>query len=202
MEKTIDARGQSSSKPLIMAQDILKTLRKNDRLNIVVDNLISAQNLEKMAGQLNLPTKKIQQGSDYIVSMFLQKTFVVPQQEDIPANTMPTNTDFVVVINNEVMGNGDYKLGTILIKSFIYSLTNLDKLPNSIIFYNSGVKLLVTNSEVIDDLRRLQDMGVEILVSKTCAEYYRLKDDLALGELVNMPSIIEKQISASKIIKP
>lgn len=47
MEKTIDARGQACPKPLVMARDTLKTLTQDDKLNVVVDNLVSAQNLEK-----------------------------------------------------------------------------------------------------------------------------------------------------------
>ena len=53
MEKTIDARGQACPKPLVMARDTLKTLTQDDKLNVVVDNLVSAQNLEKMASQMN-----------------------------------------------------------------------------------------------------------------------------------------------------
>lgn len=45
--KTIDARGQACPKPLVMARDTLKTLTQDDKLNVVVDNLVSAQNLEK-----------------------------------------------------------------------------------------------------------------------------------------------------------
>lgn len=202
MEKTIDARGQACPKPLVMARDVLKTLNKDDRLNIVVDNLISAQNLEKMAGQLNLPTKKVQQGSDYIVSMFLQKSFVVPQQEEITCDVENNQADFVVVVSSDVMGSGDDKLGHILIKGFIYSLTNLDRLPNSVIFYNGGVKLLVEGSEVVEDLQRLQNAGVEILACGTCVEFYGLKDKLAIGQIVNMLTIVEKQAAAAKVIKP
>ena len=64
MEKTIDARGQACPKPLVMARDTLKTLTQDDKLNVVVDNLVSAQNLEKMASQMNLPSQKVQQGTD------------------------------------------------------------------------------------------------------------------------------------------
>lgn len=41
-----------------MARDTLKTLTQDDKLNVVVDNLVSAQNLEKMASQMNLPSQK------------------------------------------------------------------------------------------------------------------------------------------------
>ena len=99
MEKTIDARGQACPKPLVMARDTLKTLTQDDKLNVVVDNLVSAQNLEKMASQMNLPSQKVQQGTDYIVSLFVKKSMFIPQQEEIKCE-VPTKTDnsFVVVL--------------------------------------------------------------------------------------------------------
>ena len=204
MEKTIDARGQVCPKPLVMARDTLKTLAKDDTLNVVVDNAISAQNLEKMAGQMDLESKKVQQGSDYIVSFFVNKSsFVIPQTEELNCH-VPENVpgDTVVVINTDVMGKGDEKLGKILIRGFIYSLTCLAKLPATIIFYNSGVKLTTQNSDVVEDLKKLAEAGVNIYVCGTCVEYYGLKDKIAVGTIVNMLKIVETQFAAARIIRP
>ena len=182
MEKTIDARGQACPKPLVMARDTLKTLTQDDKLNVVVDNLVSAQNLEKMASQMNLPSQKVQQGTDYIVSLFVKKSMFIPQQEEIKCE-VPTKTDnsFVVVVSSNVMGHGDDKLGSILIKGFIYSLTCL---------------------EVLEDLKTLADAGVEIVACGTCLEFYQLKEKLAVGKIVNMLDIVERQAKATKVVKP
>ena len=197
MEKTIDARGQACPKPLVMARDTLKTLTQDDKLNVVVDNLVSAQNLEKMASQMNLPSQKVQQGTDYIVSLFVKKSMFIPQQEEIKCE-VPTKTDnsFVVVVSS------DDKLGSILIKGFIYSLTCLETLPKAVIFYNSGVKLAVEGSEVLEDLKTLADAGVEIVACGTCLEFYQLKEKLAVGKIVNMLDIVERQAKATKVVKP
>lgn len=203
MEKTIDARGQACPKPLVMARDTLKTLTPNDTLNVVVDNLVSAQNLEKMASQMNLPSQKIQKGTDYIVSLFVKKSMIIPQQEDINCDVpLKTESSFIVVVDSNVMGHGDEKLGNILIKGFIYSLTCLEVLPKTIIFYNSGVKLAVEGSEVLEDLQTLAKAGVEIVACGTCLEFYQLKEKLAVGKIVNMLDIVERQAKAAKVIKP
>ena len=76
MEKTIDARGQTSVNQLVLAQNVLKTLSVDDKLNVVVDDITSAQNLEMMADEMNLPSQKIQQGTDYVVSLFVKKSFL------------------------------------------------------------------------------------------------------------------------------
>ena len=204
MEKTIDARGQVCPKPLVMARDTLKTLTKDDTLNVVVDNAISAQNLEKMAGQMELASKKVQQGSDYIVSFFVNKSsFVIPQTEELNCNVPEKVTgDTIVVINTDVMGKGDEKLGKILIKGFVYSLTCVANLPATIILYNSGVKLAVKDSPVVEDLQNLAEAGVDVCVCGTCVEYYGLKEQLAVGRIVNMLNIVETQMAAARILRP
>ena len=203
MEKTIDARGQACPKPLVMARDTLKTLTKDDTLNVVVDNLVSAQNLEKMASQMNLPSQKIQQGTDYIVSLFVKKSMFIPQQEDISCD-IPDKAEnsFIVVVDSNVMGHGDEKLCNILIIGFIYSLTCLEVLPKAVIFYNSGVKLVVEGSEVLEDLQTLAKAGVEIVACGTCLEFYQLKEKLSVGKIVNMLDIVERQTKAVKVVKP
>ena len=44
-------------------------------------------------------------------------------------------------------------------KGFIYTLTEVEVLPKTIIFYNEGVKLAVENSESLNDLKNLEERG-------------------------------------------
>lgn len=41
------------------------------------------------------------------------------------------------------MGDGDPELGAILIKGFVYALTQLETPPSVMLFYNGGAKLLL-----------------------------------------------------------
>jgi len=81
-------------------------------------------------------------------------------------------------------------------------LTCLETLPKAVIFYNSGVKLAVEGSEVLEDLKTLADAGVEIVACGTCLEFYQLKEKLAVGKIVNMLDIVERQAKATKVVKP
>lgn len=202
MEKTIDTRGKTYLNPLAVAKNVLKTLSVDDKLNVVVDNIVSAQDLEEMAEQMNLPSQKIQQGTDYVVSLFVKKSFFVPQYDEIKKDeSLDLKNSFIVVIDSEFMGRGDDKLGTNLLKSFIYTLASSEELPTKIIIYNSGVKLAIDGSAVLADLKKLQNVGVEILVNDTSLEYYGLKDKLAVGKLISMADLIKVQIEAKNIIK-
>ena len=203
MEKTIDARGQTSVNQLVLAQNVLKTLSVDDKLNVVVDDITSAQNLEMMADEMNLPSQKIQQGTDYVVSLFVKKSFFVPQQDEIKkAEPLKLKNSFIVLIDSNLMGNGDEKLGAVLMKSFIYTLATLEEMPTKIVLYNSGVKLAPEGSEVLADLKRLQNGGAEIFVSSTSLEYYGLKDKLATGKPAGMADIVQIQLKAEKILRP
>lgn len=202
MEKTIDTRGNTYLNPLVAVKNVLKTLSVDDKLNVVVDNIVSAQDLEEMAEQMNLPSQKIQQGTDYVVSLFVKKSFFVPQYDEVKKDeSLKLKSSFIVVIDSEFMGKGDNKLGTNLLKSFIYTLASSEEFPTKIIMYNSGVKLAVDGSAVLADLKKLQNVGVEIFVNDTSLEYYGLKDKLAVGKLISMADLIKIQVEARKIIK-
>ena len=40
MEKTINARGQACPKPLVMAREKLRNLTQDDKVNVIVDNIV------------------------------------------------------------------------------------------------------------------------------------------------------------------
>ena len=87
-------------------------------------------------------------------------------------------------------------------KGFIFALTQQDVLPQTMLFYNSGVFLTTEGSESIDDLRTLEEAGVEILSCGTCLNYYDIADKLQVGQVTNLYVTAEKQLKATSIIRP
>ena len=73
---------------------------------------------------------------------------------------MKLDSGEVLAIASNKMGHGDDKLGEILIKSFIHVLTESEKVPGTIVFYNSGVLLAENDSACLDDLKLLEKNGV------------------------------------------
>jgi selenium metabolism protein YedF len=108
----------------------------------------------------------------------------------------------VVVLSSDCMGTGDDKLGQVLMKGFIYALTELEQLPKQIVLYNGGAKLSAKGSDSLEDLKLLESQGVEILTCGTCLNYYNLTEKLMVGSITNMYNIAEILLSADKIIKP
>ncbi len=106
----------------------------------------------------------------------------------------------VLLVASEIVGRGDEELGHILVRSFFHALGEVQPLPDTIIFLNSGVKLVAAGSPVVADLSGLSDRGVAILACGTCLGYYELKDKVAVGEISNMYAIAETLLSARKVI--
>lgn len=108
----------------------------------------------------------------------------------------------VVVIRSSVMGEGDPELGKVLIKGFIYALSQQEDLPKTILFYNGGAHLTCEGSASLDDLKELELRGVRILTCGTCLNFYGLSEKLKVGEVTNMYEIAETMSKASLIVSP
>ena len=100
------------------------------------------------------------------------------------------------------MGTGDDELGAVLMKGFIYALSQQDELPKTILFYNSGAKLACEMSPTLEDLMSLEANGVEILTCGTCLNHYGLTEKLKVGGVTNMYVIAEKMTQADLIVQP
>jgi selenium metabolism protein YedF len=89
----------------------------------------------------------------------------------------------VVAVSGDTMGRGDDELGQVLIRSFLHTLIEADPRPDTLIFFNSGVRLAVEGSQSLDDLRTLSGQGVQMLLCGTCLGHFGLKERVAVGEI-------------------
>lgn len=98
------------------------------------------------------------------------------------------------------MGQGDQELGMRLLSNYFKLLFEENSLPRFIAFYNSGVKLLTTDSPLIEPLKKLEAEGVKLIACKTCIDYYQIPLPLPVGIAGTMVDIILLQQEADKII--
>ena len=100
------------------------------------------------------------------------------------------------------VGEGDDELGRILLKGFLFALTQQEKLPSTLLFYNGGARVTCEGSPSLEDLKNLAALGVEILTCGTCLSHYGLTDRLQVGGVTNMYVITEKQMQADLVLRP
>lgn len=196
-EKTIDARGLPCPQPVILTR---QALQECDALVTIVDNEISQRNVTRMAERQGC-TVVVEERKEGIC-LHIRKGDARSESASAPQLAMAaTGGPLVLAVGSERMGRGEHaELGEILARAFFHTLGEVQQGPDTIIFYNSGVKLAVEGSPVLDDLRALQEQGVEILACGTCLGYYNLKEKLAVGEVSNMYAIAEALLGAGKVV--
>lgn len=106
----------------------------------------------------------------------------------------------VIMVATDAIGTGSEELGHTLMKSYIYSLTEVDVKPETMMFLNKGVYLTTEGSPVLDLVKQLEADGVEILSCGACLDYYGLSDDLKVGSVTNMYSNVEIMHEADNTI--
>jgi selenium metabolism protein YedF len=92
----------------------------------------------------------------------------------------------IFLVQSEVLGRGDDRLGAMLMANFLRQLGDSGNRPAGLVFWNTGVRLVCEGSRVLDNLKRLEAQGVEILACTTCLEYFELVDMLAVGRPTTM----------------
>lgn len=196
--KEVNAKGLACPQPLILTKKAVENSEEKDFL-VIVDNDTAVKNLEKFAKSSNL-NFRFEKKSDNEFNVFVSKNSETNLQEPTAFCSVEASSDTVIAISKDFMGNGSEELGKILIKGFVYTSSEYEKLPKTIVFFNSGVKLTCEDSPCIDGLQKLQDKGVEIISCGTCLDYFKLKEKLLVGEISNMYSIYETLFNAGKVI--
>lgn len=196
--KKINALGLCCPQPLILTKKEIENSTEKEFL-VMVDNETAVQNLEKFAKSSNL-LFNFEKKSDKEFDVFITKTKDYSLSNPKDFCDVTDNSNVVLSISKNFMGDGSEELGKILIKGFIYTVSEYENLPKTIIFFNSGVKLTTEGSECIDDLKKLQAKGVKIVSCGTCLDYYGLKEKLLVGEVTNMYTIYETLYKSSKVI--
>ena len=204
MEKVIDCRGLACPLPVVNAKKASEELHAGDVLTVLVDNEIAVQNLTRFAEHKGLRVSAEKKADrEYAVIMDISGTAAEEPKEEEVACVMDTRRKgMLVVLSANVMGTGDPKLGTSLMKAFVFALTKQDQLPDTILCYNTGAHLTCEGADTLEDLKLLESEGVTILTCGTCLDFYGLKEKLAVGGVTNMYDIVERMESATTIIKP
>lgn len=201
----IDGLGKNCPIPLVMTRKAVKALTAPDTVQVLVDNTMAVSNIETFAKEngFKFTTKQIED-KKYEIEVVVDE--IKEDLKETEAKGCEVNMDnklnIVVQIGSNKMGCGDEKLGTNLLKAFIFSLTQAEVKPKTILFYNSGAYLTCEGSLSLEDLNNLKDMGVKILTCGTCLDFYGLKEKLKVGEVTNMYDIVTYLEGASLVIRP
>lgn len=198
----VNAIGDNCPIPVVKAKKAIEALTQSAIVEVSVDNEIAVQNVTKMVSQKNLESTCEKVSDNHFVIKVQCGEITESKTTEEAVCTVEKEEKMIVVLSSDKMGEGDEELGKVLIKGFIYAITQLDKYPKAVLLYNSGVKLSSEGSDSIEDLKVLEENGVEILSCGTCLNFYNLQDKLQVGKVTNMYSIVEELAGATNIIRP
>jgi selenium metabolism protein YedF len=203
--RIVDTKGQLCPSPLIAAKKALKETAAGESFLVLTDNQTSLNNLSRFLKDNSTDFQTTEAGGVWTLTI-TNKSGGEPQtkQEDYcnPPVTHFEKGNYVIVVSSDKMGEGDEVLGRLLMENFIKAVKDLERLPLKMVFYNSGVKIVTKSSAVIEHLKDLEQMGVELLLCATCVNHYSLESVVGAGTLSNMYVIAEVMASAGNIIKP
>ena len=202
----LDLTGLACPGPVIQVKKTLETVPRGGSITVRIDSEASRDNVRRFAES---------RGADVEVSEteegIFQMIITAPEAPDAETpfdklrasgrNMGTENKSPVVLITSDTLGNGDDKLGKILMEGFIRTLLDQDQVPDRFLLLNAGVKLAVEDSHVLDALTTLADRGCEVNACGTCLDFFSLKEKLAVGTVSNMFDIQKTLLEADSVLK-
>ncbi len=200
MSIKVDARGLACPMPVIKTKKALEEI-KEGVVEVSVSDDTPKANILKFAKSINCEAEVIKDEADEKIIRIIKGEGQEMDTLQVSSNNeaVKENNEVVAIMSNK-MGSGNDELGEVLIKSFIFALTESTPLPKAILFLNGGVELTTINEATVENIKRLDEAGVEILSCGTCLDYYNLKDKLKVGSITNMYTIVETMKAASNLI--
>lgn len=192
--QVVDARGLACPQPVVATKKALES--GAEELVTIVDNEAARDNVVKFVLSQGRQARVEEKDGNFHIYISGQERGEVPE---LTTRVSSINTQ-VVLVTSDTLGHGEPELGRVLMQSFLGTLAESEALPQSIIFINSGVRLVCEGSPVLDNLMRLEQGGVEISACGTCLDYYHLKEKLCVGQVTNMYAVINSLLTASKVI--
>jgi selenium metabolism protein YedF len=197
MTKEIDCRGLACPAPVLQTKEALEKDRTNV-IKVVVDNEASKQNVSRFMESQNLEVTVLQEGTDFhVIGKIAEHA-----STEIPVEKKPDtgHKKIMVMVANDRMGHGDDELGEKLMLSFLKTLKEMGKELWRLVFVNNGVKLTISEADVLPVIQELEREGIHILVCGTCLTHFDLLDKKQVGETTNMLDIVTAMQLADKVI--
>lgn len=196
---TVDCRGLACPQPVINTKNALEGA--TGPIRVIVDNEASCTNVRRFAESQGARVEVVEQGGE--LHLTIEPGHHAPAGEEPPiVCSTSAARDMVVYVSSEGMGRGDDELGAVLMEAFLDTLSQFKGEISHAVFVNAGAKLAVEGSPVLEQVRQLEELDVQVLVCGTCLNHFGIKDKLAVGKVSNMYSIIETLSKAGRIIRP
>ena len=204
--KIVDTRGLTCPAPLIKTRQGLTEAAPDEAVQVIIDNRTSLGNVRRYLADNKLTFTVREEGElAYVTVTRGDKSEISANEQEYcaPEVAPPSRRrNTVVAVTSEKMGSGDDDLGTKLIVTFFRTLVMVEPAPASVVFYNSGVKLAMDDSPVLESLKELVSKGTSVYLCTTCINHFGIKGRLPVGSFSDMYQILNLLNDADHIIRP
>jgi len=190
----VDCRGLACPEPVIRTKRALDEINEGV-IEVIVDNIASKENVKRFAENQGY-TVDIKEDNGLTI-LTIVKGYECKIIEDNSNNLL----NKTLLFKDDKVGEGE--LGKKLLRGFLKSLLDFDKLPKTVIFINRGV--FVTTKEEFNDvqeiLKTLNQKGVEIYSCGLCMEHFGIKpEELKVGEIGNAFGTMDALLNSENTI--
>lgn len=193
--KIIDCRNMACPVPVITTKRALEEA-SGETIRVIVDDGAPRENVTRFAAGRGYSVQEAPFENGYALTIGDGEAVPVERA----AETAPIKKT-VILVTSDRLGDGGEELGRLLMKNFIITLLDLERLPDRMLFLNSGVLLTSEGSEVLEALETLGNRGVEILSCGICLDFYHKKESLRAGAATNMFTTAESLMQAGSVIR-
>lgn len=201
MKTTLDLKGMQCPKPVLETQKAFKD-QSITEFEVIVDNAAARENLKRLADSKGYKYEVKESPNEIVINIKRENGETIAQEEEFVAvcDIASDVSNAVLLIKNEFLGDGNDELGKVLMKGFLYTITETKPYPEKVVLLNSAVKLSTVNEETIAHLKKLEEAGTKIYSCGTCLNYYDLADQLKVGVVGNMYDVVESLNSTTNRI--
>ena len=197
--KSVDCRGMACPQPVISTREALQGA--SAPIVVIVDNEAARTNVRRFAESQGASVAVAEEGGEFQLTIEPGEGGAGGQAPQVVCGGEGSGRT-VVVVSSEGMGRGDEELGGILMGAFLDTLSQFKEDISHVVFLNAGAKLTVEGARVLEQLRQLEEIGVEVLVCGTCLNHFGISDKLGVGRVSNMYEIVETLNRAARIVRP
>jgi len=199
MSREIDCRGLACPGPVLKTKELIEQ-EQPEKLSIIVDNEAAKQNVTRFLEYQGFVVSVSEEGSDlHVMGHAGGKNASKPAPVET-AESEEVKQKIMVMVSNDRMGHGDDELGLKLMVSFLNTLKEMGDELWRLVFVNNGVKMTISDSEVLPVLKELEARGIYILVCGTCLTHFNLLEKKMVGETTNMLDIVTAMQLADKVV--
>ena len=199
MSTEIDCRGLACPAPVLKTKELIEQ-ENPEKLIVIVDNEAARQNVTRFMEYQGFNVSASEEGTDFHVTGRAGEGAESAVKPEKTIESEELKQKIMVMVGSDRMGHGDDALGLKLMVSFLKTLKEIGDELWRLVFVNNGVKMTISDSEVLPVLEELEKNGVYILVCGTCLTHFNLLEKKMVGETTNMLDIVTAMQLADKVV--